>query len=154
RWCEYTGLGFHESCGRGWQDAIHPEDLPGLLAGWRADDDAASAPIDTQARVRGADGRYRWFLFRADPAADGQAVKWYGLSSDIHERVQAEEALRASERRSGALLAGEKRLLEMVASGRPMRDILHSLCRLVEDTATGCHCSVVLVDPDGTQLQE
>src|SRR5262249_9835769 len=53
-----------------------------------------------------------------------------------------------------ALLAGEKRLLGMVASGRPMRDILTSLCGLVESIASGCYCSIVLLDPGATELQE
>jgi len=35
RWSEYTGLAVDSSHGRGWQVAVHPEDLPGLLAGWR-----------------------------------------------------------------------------------------------------------------------
>jgi PAS domain S-box-containing protein len=116
RWCEYTGIRFDESCGRGWQIAVHAEDLPRLLADWRADP-ASRAPVETQARLRGADGTCRWFLFRAQPSADasGQIVKLCGLSTDIDAQVRAEEALRASERRSQALLAGEKRLLEMVA---------------------------------------
>ncbi len=34
-----------------------------------------------------------------------------------------------------------------------MSGILEALCRLVESTASGCHCSVVLVDPSGTRLE-
>jgi PAS domain-containing protein len=42
RWCEYSGLsveealGVDEAYGGGWQTAIHPEDLPGLLERWRS----------------------------------------------------------------------------------------------------------------------
>ena len=36
RWCEYTGISVDEAYGRGWQTAIHPEDLPGLLERWRS----------------------------------------------------------------------------------------------------------------------
>jgi PAS domain S-box-containing protein len=270
RWSEYTGLAVDASYGRGWQVAVHPEDLPGLLAGWRGGS-SSGAPVESTVRLRGADGSYRWFLFRAHPSADasGQVVKWCGLSTDIDDRMQAEEALRAREsrfrlivdglpvllstatpngelehanrhyldyfgatleelkareapqnlhpddqervrsarraaidtgqpyeiecrrrradgvyrwfylrafplrdsegrialwyrlqtdieeqKRAEALLAGEKQLLEMVAGGRPMPDILEALCRQVESTASGCYCSIVLVDPSGTQLQE
>ena len=55
--------------------------------------------------------------------------------------------------RSEALLAGEKRLLEMVAGGHSISRILEALCRLVESAAAGCYCSVVLVDPSGTRLE-
>src|SRR5262249_50534959 len=128
---------------------------PGLLANLTPVQ-GSGAPVETEVRLRGADGRYRWFLFRAQPSADasGQVVKWCGLGTDIDRRMQAEEALRASERRAEALLAGEKQLLAMVANGRPMSDILEALCRLVESTASGCRCSVVRVDPAGTNPQE
>src|SRR5207302_1998486 len=47
-----------------------------------------------------------------------------------------------SERKRGeALLAGEKRLLEMVAKGDPLGDILDAICRLVEELCTGSLCS-------------
>jgi PAS domain S-box-containing protein len=107
RWSDYTGLGVEESRGRGWQASVHPEDLPRLLAGWRADS-ASRAPVETPARLRGPDGTYRWFLFRAHPSADasGQLVKWCGLGTDIDERMQAEEALRARERRFRSIVDG------------------------------------------------
>ena len=52
-----------------------------------------------------------------------------------------------------ALLAGERRLLEMVASGCPLPEVLDALCRLVEGFAGDCHCSVLLVDPGDSHLQ-
>ena len=52
-----------------------------------------------------------------------------------------------------ALLAGERHLLEMVASGCPLPEVLDALCRLVEGFAGRCHCSVLLVDPDDSHLR-
>ena len=51
------------------------------------------------------------------------------------------------------LLAGENRLLEMVASGRSMPEILESICRLVENTDGDCYSSIVLVDSTGAHLE-
>src|SRR3954451_14843702 len=62
RWSEYTGLEVDASHGRGWQVAVHPGDLPGLLDGWRGGR-APGAPVETEVRLRGSDGNYRWFLF-------------------------------------------------------------------------------------------
>jgi PAS domain S-box-containing protein len=277
RWREYSNLSVDEAYGRGWQTAIHPEDLPGLLERWRSIL-ASGEPGEMEARLRRFDGEYRWFLFRASPIADasGHLVKWCGMSTDIEDRRRADEPLhapwwlRASERehhfrsigdsipalgalmtpagevelvnrqvmeyfdatleelkgrafgdsfhpddrpdvlarwsesveagypydfesrlrradgvyrwfhtrslplrdtegrivlwyllhididdrkRAEALLAGEKRLLEMVAGGHSVSEILETLCRFVESTVSGCYCSVVLVDRSGTRLQ-
>lgn len=51
------------------------------------------------------------------------------------------------------LLDGERRLLEMVASGSPLPAILAGLCSTVEASAAGCHCSVLLVDPGAATLR-
>jgi PAS domain S-box-containing protein len=143
RWCNYTGLGVGEACGQGWQTAIHPEDLPELLDRWPGIL-ASGGPGEMEARLRGVDGAYRWFLLRISPLADasGQTVKWCGINTDIDDRRRAE-----------ALLAGEKRLLEMVARGHAMRGILEALCQFAEATANGCHCSIVLVDSNGAHLE-
>src|SRR5258708_24680041 len=45
-----------------------------------------------------------------------------------------------------ALLAGERRLLEMVATGEPLADVLHALCNIAEATGSGVHCSILLID--------
>jgi PAS domain S-box len=58
-----------------------------------------------------------------------------------------------SKRKQGeALLAGEKRLLEMVAKGDSLSAILEAICRLVEELCSGCLCSILLLDSSGKRL--
>src|SRR5271155_1072833 len=52
-----------------------------------------------------------------------------------------------------ALLAGENRLLKMVAGGSSLTEILTALCRLIEELSSGCVCSVVLVDSVHDRLE-
>ena len=62
--------------------------------------------------------------------------------SDIEDRTGAE-----------TLLAGENRLLEMLATGCTLTEFLDALCRLIEEVASGTLCGIVLVDPIGNRLQ-
>src|SRR6185369_6087741 len=94
RWREYTGFSFEEAFGSGWQAAIYPDDLPGLLERWRSML-ASGKASEMEARLRRFDGEYRWFLLCTSPLRDeaGQVARWYGLSNDIEDRKRAEEAL-------------------------------------------------------------
>src|SRR5438067_2193501 len=60
---------------------------------------------------------------------------------DISERKRAE-----------ALLAGEKRLLEMIATGAALKQILNALCQIIEEQRTGTLASALLLNPDGVHL--
>src|SRR5213594_3296690 len=51
-----------------------------------------------------------------------------------------------------ALLAGENRLLEMVAKGEALPSILNGICQLVEEISSGSLCSILLLDPNGDRL--
>ncbi len=95
RWLEYVGLSLEQAFGSGWQQPIHPEDLDALLATWRAIL-ASGKPGEAEARIRRFDGKYRWFLFRAEPFRDEQdtIVRWYGTNTDIEELKRAERELR------------------------------------------------------------
>ena len=56
--------------------------------------------FEAEARVRRADGEYRWVLHRKIPLRDerGKIVKWYGSSIDIEDRKRVEEAILQKER--------------------------------------------------------
>ncbi|MCR9282619.1 MAG: PAS domain-containing protein [Rhodobacteraceae bacterium] len=53
-----------------------------------------------------ADGSYRWTETRAEPLRDekGDIVQWFGVSVDIHDMVETQEALRRSERHRQQLI--------------------------------------------------
>jgi signal transduction histidine kinase/DNA-binding NarL/FixJ family response regulator len=67
-------------------------------------------------------------------------------------RALGESKERAERKRAETLLAGEKRLLEMIAKGNPLSLILDALCRLVEELSKGALSSILLLDPDGNRL--
>src|SRR5215510_7195117 len=98
RWLQYTGMSLEEGLGVGVRAAVHPEDLPLLLDEWERCV-ASGGPFEKEARIRRADGEYRWFLVRGVPLRDesGTVIKWYGTSTDIEDRKQAEEELRESQ---------------------------------------------------------
>jgi len=56
-------------------------------------------------------------------------------------------------KRREALLAGENRVLEMVAKGDSLSDILDNLCLLVEEQSRGVLASILLMDANGKQLR-
>jgi PAS domain S-box-containing protein len=142
-WLEFTGAKLDDARGAGWQAALHPDDAARLLEYWQSLL-KSGRPGETEARLRRLDGTYRWFLMRAAPFRDeaGQIVKWFGQNTDIDDRKQAE-----------SLLEGEKRLLEMMAGGGSMSEILEALCQLVEGSGSGCYCSVVVADSSGARLE-
>jgi PAS domain S-box-containing protein len=99
RFREYTGLSVEEGLGWGWmRNAFHPEDR--AEEEWKAAF-AAGQPFEKEARLRRADGAYRWFLLRAMPMRDeqGKVIKWYGTSTDIEDRKSAEEVLLETQHR-------------------------------------------------------
>jgi signal transduction histidine kinase len=63
------------------------------------------------------------------------------------DSVQGERPEGAIEqRRAETLLAGEKRVLEMVALGYALPVILDAVCRLVDEIADDCYCSILIID--------
>ncbi len=140
---EYSGKTSEELKSGVVSDAVHPNDLPGVVAAWKRSIETGN-PFESEHRLRRADGVYRWFGVRALPVRDaaGRVLRWYVVQTDVDDRKQAE-----------TLLAGEKALLELLAGAHSMSEILEVICRLVESAASGCHCSVVLVDRSGTRLE-
>jgi PAS domain S-box-containing protein len=97
RWLDYAGVSMEQYV-EAPTSVIHPDDTPRALEKWRAAM-AAGEPYEDEMRLRRADGQYRWFLIRTVPLRDeqGSIVKWYGTSTDIEERKQAEDTLRRNQ---------------------------------------------------------
>ena len=150
RWLDYTGLSLAQALDGGWQGPMHPDDLGTLRETW-ARLLASGAPGEAEVRLRRFDGAYRWCLFRAVPVRDarGHLVHWSGTTTDIEDRKQTEAALQWSK----ALLAGEKRVLEMIAHGEALPRILEALCRVVEAQSSDILSSCLVLDAHGTHLR-
>jgi PAS domain S-box-containing protein len=91
---DYFGRTTEELKKWGSTDAVHPDDLPRVIAAWSASV-ASGQPYDVEIRQRRADGVYRWFHVQGLPVADaaGCILRWCVLQTDIDERKRGETAL-------------------------------------------------------------
>ncbi|MBA2918670.1 EAL domain-containing protein [Sphingomonas sp. MAH-20] len=89
RYLQMVGLEEDQALGfLGWMNVLHPEDLPRMQSTVGAAM-LAGGPHDVRCRFKVADGSYRWMRSRAFPRHDdeGNIVRWYGYTEDIHELV-------------------------------------------------------------------
>lgn len=90
---DYTGLTMEEIQREDYRSrvAFHPEDLEKVRER-RGEALTRSEPFENEYRVRGKDGRYRWFLARYSPLLDAQGGidRWYVAATDIEDRKRAE----------------------------------------------------------------
>jgi PAS domain S-box-containing protein len=114
---------------------LHPDDRASVAQAWE-DAVAAQEPVETEYRLRMADGSYRWMLDRGRPAwaTDGSFTGHVGATVDIHERTEADRRaplepaelaalLPAEEARSSAAdLAEAVRRVAEERAGGPLRD--------------------------------
>jgi PAS domain S-box-containing protein len=88
---QFAGQAF--DIARDWPRAIHPDDRADNLRRW-SDAVATGSVFEHECRIRrDPDGDHRWHQIVARPIhdAEGRLVRWFGTSTDIHERRLAEE---------------------------------------------------------------
>lgn len=95
QWSDYTGAPEAEAFGFGWLDQVHPSDCEATAARWTAVV-AAGAPLNTELRLKGRAGSYRWFKTRCVPVRNdrGEVLSWYGTHTDIHDLKTEAQARR------------------------------------------------------------
>jgi len=91
RYYELTGM----APGGDASEFVHPDDREHVFMAWVTALESGQ-PYSDECRIRMKDGSYRYFRLRAAPLrhADGQIVRWYGMTEDIHEERVAEHAHR------------------------------------------------------------
>ena len=77
----------------------------------------------------------------------------YAVWRDITRRMQAELELSKSREREDAFRAGQSRVLEMIARGESIEEVLASLVTLIEAQSEGMLCSVVRLSEDGKHIR-
>ncbi|MDI3305976.1 MAG: PAS domain S-box protein [Acetobacteraceae bacterium] len=91
---DYTGRDLAAMRNGGWLSTLHPEDMPLLARTWGVAL-AGGGDYDLDARIRGADGGYRWFRVRGAPVRDAKGAirNWVGTCTDVEDQHRAEAAL-------------------------------------------------------------
>ncbi len=112
-WLNFIGQPLERLLGWRWTSFIHPEDVDAFVQKWR-ESIATGEGFEGTARVRRADGEYRWMLHhKLAMRCDGKIIKWHGSSVDIDGQKRAEQQLLESAQelhRSEAYLAEAQRL--------------------------------------------
>ena len=138
-WRAFTGQSARELLGRGFLDAVHPEDRERAVRAWQ---DALSdkSPYDAEFRLRRADGSYAEVLSRGVPVLDddGTVLEWLGTCIDLTEHKRAD--------RQAQLLSEAGRILgSTLEADATVAAIAHLAVPRLADL-----CAVHLREPDGS----
>ncbi|PVX34854.1 PAS domain-containing hybrid sensor histidine kinase/response regulator [Janthinobacterium sp. 78] len=91
-WRAFTGQSEAELLGRGWLNALHPDDrnLPYVMPSH------LTSVFEAEYRLRHVSGTYRNMVVRMLPvlATDGSIVEWLGSHCDVTQQRQTEQRLR------------------------------------------------------------
>src|SRR5712672_413293 len=96
---DYNGHTLEEMQGPGTDERhqrdLHPDDLERARSERRCGL-TSGVPFEIEKRMRGKDGRYRWFLFRYNPLLNehGRVARWFATATDIDDRKRAEDRMR------------------------------------------------------------
>lgn len=144
---EYFGRSVEEMKGWSTSNAVHPDDLPGVISAWIHSVQTAS-PYDVDHRLRRADGVYRWFHARGLPLRDreGRVLRWYVLLTDMDDRKRAEEELRNAQ----SELA---RVMRVMTMGQLTASIAHEVNQPLSGIITNASTCLRMLDANPPNLE-
>ncbi|HLA79397.1 MAG TPA: PAS domain S-box protein [Vicinamibacteria bacterium] len=127
-----------------WRTRVHPEDLDRTL---EAINDHLAHPrpeYEVEFRFRHKNGSYRWIMARGELISDatGHPVRMLGCHLDLTERKHAEMQT-----------ANERAVLEALAKGDPLPELLTRLVLSYQQMFPGTLASVLLLDADGRHVR-
>ena len=115
RYREFFGATYEQVEGCKWVPLLHRDDAQNYLEAFRHAIEAHE-PFQVEARVRHADGGWRWIASYAEPrfSPSGEFLGHVGISPDITERKQAEEDLQRSEEKFRQLAESIRQVVWMM----------------------------------------
>ena len=127
-WYEYTGTTLEQMQGWGWQAVHEPSVLPRVTERW-SESIRTVTPFEMEFPLRGADGKYRWFLTRVKPVRNeqGELKRWFGTNTNIDEHRQLLQSL--SEARDHLEKRVQERTAELKTANDELRTLSASLLR-------------------------
>ncbi|HVY23708.1 MAG TPA: PAS domain S-box protein [Steroidobacteraceae bacterium] len=133
----------------GWEEAelvdhpafniVHPDDHATLQSARAVVRDGGD-PGRIEIRYLHKNGSHRWIWWNVFPSPEEQVI--YAIGRDITEQKRGE-----------ALDSGRKEILEMIAMGWPLKEILNALLIMLEQHSPDMKCSILLLDEDGEHLR-
>jgi PAS domain S-box-containing protein len=140
---DYVGLSLEE-----WQQKpgnifgpgafLHPDDRERVARSYSDGTRSSGSAFELELRIQGADGNYRWFLFRCNPLHDekGQVKRWYLASTDIDERKRAEEKLQQENIALREEIDKASMFEEIVGTSRSLKAVLSRIAKVAPTNST------------------
>jgi len=147
---EHTGLTIEEArSGDASVRVVHPEDLQKLEA-LRERARSDGAPFELEARIKGRDGQYRWFLIQDNPLRDeqGRVLRWYGTRTDIEDRKRGEE----ERERLRQLEAGLAHINRVTTMGELSASLAHEIKQPIAAAVTNAEACLRFLEKDQPDL--
>lgn len=105
RWSEFTGASNSILIAGGIVDFIHPEDLPEVISYWE-EQLLKGGRFQNTYRLRNAKGEYRWHTAVGEALRNesGEVLEWVGTTTDVHESVETNLAIKRQSEHMQALM--------------------------------------------------
>src|SRR6267378_171235 len=138
---DYNGHTLEEMQGPGTDERhqrdLHPDDLERARSDRRCGL-TSGVPFEIEKRMRGKDGRYRWFLFRYNPLLNehGRVARWFATATDIDDRKRAEDRMRNETVALREEIVRSSMFEEIVGSSESLRKVLAQVSRVAPTDST------------------
>jgi formate hydrogenlyase transcriptional activator len=134
---DYLGFTLEEWQNTDRHEYIYPDDWERVTRETQ-DKFLSGLPHECEARFRGKDGKYRWFLMRLNPVRDeqGRVTRWYSVTTDIDDRKQAEQRLQNENIALREEVDQASMFEEIVGSSAALRRVLSQVAKVAPADST------------------